>query len=43
MPNGYKRQHLRIDHFVDPKPYKRPTGWSPGAIWGGKLSDTPKA
>ena len=25
MPSGYKRQHLRIDHFADLKPYKRPT------------------
>ena len=24
MPSGYKRQHLRIDHFVDLKPYRRP-------------------
>ena len=24
MPSGYKRQHLRVDHFVDLKPYRRP-------------------
>lgn len=24
MPSGYKRQHLRIDHFAELKPYKRP-------------------
>lgn len=24
MPSGYKRQHLRIDQFVDLRPYQRP-------------------
>ena len=24
MPSGYKRQHLRIDHLADLKPYRRP-------------------
>lgn len=24
MPSGYKRQHLRVDHLVEIKPYRRP-------------------
>lgn len=34
MPSGYKRQHLRIDHFVDLKPYKRPNRMVPGRDLG---------
>lgn len=34
MPSGYKRQHLRIDRFVDLKPYKRPNRMVPGRDLG---------
>ncbi|MFC0206677.1 MULTISPECIES: hypothetical protein [Novosphingobium] len=34
MPSGYRRQHLRIDHFVDLKPYKRPNRMVPGRDLG---------
>jgi hypothetical protein len=34
MPSGYKRQHLRVDHFVDLKPYRRPTQMVPAPDLG---------
>lgn len=34
MPSGYKRQHLRIDRFVDLKPYRRPNRMVPARDLG---------
>lgn len=34
MPSGFKRQHLRIDHFVDLKPYRRPNRMVPARDLG---------
>src|SRR3546814_18234325 len=34
MPSGYKRQHLRVDHFVDLKPYRRPNQMVPARDLG---------
>jgi hypothetical protein len=43
MPSGYKRQHLRIDHLAELKPYKRPNRVVPTSSRGNETEQHAEA